>query len=162
MTNTVTNTLRFSIVLLVLAASTALRAQAVVQLPWNQACQYMNNGSSHKVQITTLTGETTEGVCFAVTMDEIQLKTKTGILTIARSQLSRVRMYEIQPRRQLAHLAKTVGSGLKESVKMIPTDWGIIGVAGIPATLAWGGLAAPFCLLGDIIGYTKTIEINIK
>jgi hypothetical protein len=157
-----TNTLRFSIFLVALAASTALRAQGSITLPWNQACQYMNSGDSHQIQITTVSGETVQGVCFAVTVDEIRLKTKTGILTIARSQLSRVRMYEIQPRRQLAHLAKTVGSGLKESVKIIPTDWGIIGVVGIPATLAWGGLAAPFCLFGDIIGYTKTMEIKIK
>jgi hypothetical protein len=157
-----TNTLRFSIVLFALAGSTALRAQNSVQLPWNQVCNYTNSRDSHKVQITTLSGETVEGVCFAVTVDEIQITTKSGLQKIARSQLTRVKMYDIAPRRQLAHLGKNVAKGLVGSAGMLPTQWGFVGLVGIPATLAWGALAAPFCLFGDIIGYTKTIEINIK
>jgi hypothetical protein len=157
-----TNILRFLTLFAALAGSTALRAQDSIQLPWNQICNYANSSIPHKVQLTTTAGETVEGSCFSVTVDEIQITTKTGLMTVARAQLSRVRMYQTEPRRHLAHLGKDVRAGLAGSVSMIPTEWGPVGLIGIPATLAWGAVASPFCLLGDIIGYTKTTEIKIK
>jgi DNA-binding response OmpR family regulator len=50
MTNTMTNTLRFSIALFALAGSTALRAQNSVQLPWNQVCTNTNARDPHQVR----------------------------------------------------------------------------------------------------------------
>jgi hypothetical protein len=153
------NTLHSLIVFAALAGSPTLRADTLMQLPLNQVCNFANGKT---VQVTTGSGETVEGTCFAVSVDEIQIQTKKGILTIARSQLSRVRMYDTPPHRHLVNLGKDIRSGLRGSVKMIPTEWGLVGVVGVPATLAWGAIASPFCLLGDAIGYRQAVEIRIK
>ena len=153
------NTLRCLIIFAALAGSVTLRADAPLQMPLSQVCGFTG---SRVLTVTTASGETVEGTCFAVNVDEIQVQTKKGILTIARSQLSRVRIYETPPHRHLANLGKDIRTGLEDSVKMIPTEWGLVGVVGVPATLAWGAIASPFCLLGDAIGYRRGIEIRIK
>jgi hypothetical protein len=142
-----------------LAGSAALRAQDSIQLPLPRVCDYAR---SRIVQVKLPTGETVEGVCFSTTVDEIQVQTKNGIVKVARAQLSRVTIADIQPRHQLSHLGKQVGKGVSWSAKQVPTEWGVVGVVGIPVTLAFGAVAAPFCLLGDIFGYTKTIEVKIR
>jgi hypothetical protein len=154
-----TNTL---MIFAALAGSAALRAQDSVELPLEGVCQYANGSTSPRtIQIKTSSGQTVEGVCFTTTVDEIQVKTPQGIVNIARAQLSRVTLVDIQAHHQLRHLFKHVGKGLDQSAKLIPTEAGLGGLIGIPAILAYGAVATPFCLLGDIIGYTKTTEVKI-
>lgn len=143
----------------------ALHAQEVRDVPFTQVCNFANSPrfyNSGTVQIKTANGETVEGVCFSVDLNEIQLNTKNGIVKIARAQLAHVSMIEVPKGHQLRILGKHVGRGISNSAKMIPTEGGIAGVIGVPATLAYGAVAVPFCLLGDLIGYTKTVEIRIR
>jgi len=142
-----------------LAGSATLRADGSMELPFAQVCRF---AGSRTLTVTTAAGETVEGTCFTVNVDGLQIQTQKGMVTVARLQLSRVRMYETPPHRHLATLGKDIRTGLRESVRMIPTEWGLVGVVGVPATLAWGALASPFCLLGDAIGYRQAVEIRIK
>jgi hypothetical protein len=142
-----------------LASSAALRAQDSVQLPLPRVCDYAR---SRSIQVTMPNGETVEGVCFSTTVDELQVQTKSGIVKVARAQLSRVTIADIQAHHQVRHLFKHVGQGVANSAKLIPTEAGLVGLIGVPTTLAWGAVAVPFCLFGDLIGYTKTVEVKIR
>jgi hypothetical protein len=150
-----TNTL---MIFAALAGSAALRAQDSVDVPLPRVCDYAR---SRTIQVKLPTGETVEGVCFSTTVDEMQVQTKNGIVKIARAQLSRVSVVEVPRRQHLARLGKHVKQGLDGSVKMIPTEMGLAGVVGVPLTLAYGAVAAPFCLLGDILGYSKNIQVRV-
>ena len=152
-------TFRSLMIFAALAGSATLRAQDSVQLPLEQVCNYAR---SRTIQVKTATGETVEGVCFSVSVDEIQVKTQNGLMKVARSQLSRVSVVEMPRRQHLARLGKHVKQGIDGSAKMIPTEAGIVGIIGVPMTLAYGAVAAPFCLLGDILGYSKTIDIRLR
>ena len=142
-----------------LAGSAALHAQDSVQLPLPRVCDYAN---SRTIQVTMPNGETVEGVCFSTTVDELQVKTKSGIVKVARAQLSRLTIADSEKHHQVRHLFKHVGQGVAASAKLIPTEAGVAGAIGVPATLAWGAVSVPFCLFGDLIGYTKTIEVKLR
>jgi len=140
-----------------LAGSQALHAQS--EVPAERLCQF--TGSS-QIAITTTSGETVEGTCFLVNKDEVQVKTNQGIVSVARAQLSRVRKYELPRHHQLIHLGRFVDRGVKASARLIPTAEGPIGVIGVGGTLALAAAGLPFAAFGDLIGYTKSVEIRIK
>jgi len=150
-------------ILAALAGLQALRAQTYnyvpAQVPLERLCQY---AGSSQLSVTTASGETVEGVCFVVNKDELQMQTKTGVVSLARAQLSRVRRYEIPRRHQLAHLGSQLRHGIERSASIVPTPLGLFGLIGIGGTLAYGAVGAPFAAMGDLFGYTKSVEIHIK
>src|SRR5689334_9638750 len=123
-----------------LCSSAALRAQDVVQLPLERVCEYAKSRTPRTVTIKTISGETVEGACFSVDVNEIQIDTGHGLVKVAKAQLSRVTMAEIPRRHQLAHLHRQVHKGVRDSAKIIPTEYGIFGVIGVPLVLAGGAV----------------------
>lgn len=141
-----------------LAASPALRAQDLVW-PASQVC---GKAQSRLMEIELPNGDTVQGTCFRVDVNEMQIETKSGIVSIARSQLSRVRVLDLPRHHQLAHLGGQVRRGLRESGSIVPTPMGVFGLIGMAGTLGYGAAGLPFAAIGDLFGYTKSIEIQIK
>ena len=146
-----------AIIFAALAGSQALRAQAGI--PVEQLCRYAN---SRTLSITKPDGESVEGTCFSVTKDEVRVQTAQGVVAIAKAQLNRVHMYELKPRHQIAGLGKWMGRGVKDGAEMIPTAFGPVGLIKVGLTLAAGAVASPFAGIGDLLGYSKSIEVRIQ
>jgi hypothetical protein len=56
------------------------------------------------------------------------------------------------PEHRLKSLGKGMKHGMHDGVKMTFSPLAPIGLVVIPGTLAWGAVAAPFCILGDLFG----------
>jgi hypothetical protein len=68
----------------------------------------------------------------------------------------------VKPRRQIAGVGKWIGRQVKQGAEMIPTPFGLVGLTKISMSLAAGAVAMPFAGLGDLLGYSKSIEVRIQ
>jgi hypothetical protein len=74
-----------------------------------------------------------------------------GIVKIARATVSRIDMQRSKNNgHQLRALGKGLRQGLKQEFQWLLSPTAPLGIVAVPATLAWGVVAAPFCLLGDL------------
>ena len=127
--------------------SLPLLASDPVTVKWNQLCRIAGN---RDMLVTTATGDKVEGVCVGITVDEISVRTSDRkVIKLARQSLSKL---EIQ--RNKSHQLRALGSGmhhvLRDGVAALFSPLAPAGLVMIPATLAWGAVATPFCILGDI------------
>ena len=129
----------------ILAAIAPLHA-ADIQVRWDRLCDV---AGIRQLNVTTSDGKTVSGSCTSTDVDALSLNSDQRIVKIARSTLTRIQMY--QPG---AHRLADLGNGMSKSFRMgfgwLFSPAAVLGLVIIPATVAWGAVAAPFCLLGDI------------
>jgi hypothetical protein len=129
------------------AAGMPLHAADTVEAQWNQVCRV---SEGRELLLTTATGEQVRGFCFSVDVDHLGVRAKSGQVTrIARTTLAHIEMASSKGRR-LHSLGTAMHDGLKFGVKALFSPMAPVGLVTIPGTLAWGAVAAPFCVLGDL------------
>lgn len=133
----------------VIVCSLPLCAADPVEVPWNQLCK---TATGNQLMITTADGATVDGYCMSITVDEVAIRTETQkVVKIARTALSKIQMHRTP---QQEHPLKALGQDMRRtfrdglSVLLSPQAPGAIVL--IPATAAWGVVAAPFCALGEL------------
>jgi len=116
---------------------------------WRNLCA---NTAKELLVVTTESGDTIKGYCVFVQHDELTVRTVDGnVVKIARGTLKTVLALKV-PDHRLTALAKGMKHSLSDGVKMMFSPLAPVGFAVIPGTLAWGAVAAPFCIIGDMFG----------
>jgi hypothetical protein len=147
MTRSTRIVLNSAVLLVPLLSTLPLRAGDALEVQWNKVCQVANG---HELLVRTAAGDTVQGICLSVNVDEMAVRTKDNkIVRVARSTMSRLDMYR-SPNHQLRSLGKGMHAGLKEGSRELLSPKAVAGIAMIPGTLAWGAISAPFCALGDL------------
>jgi hypothetical protein len=124
-----------------------LSAADPIAVDWNQVCRV---AAGRELIVTTANGETTEGYCLTIKVDEIAVTTMDRkVVKIARSALSRIDVHRAKGH-QFSSLIKGMHESFKSSWESVLSPAAPFGIVAVPATLAWGVVAAPFCLLGDL------------
>lgn len=143
----------------------ATHAAGPATVQWNEVCRVAGN---RQLSITTQKGETIQGYCTAITVNEISLTTKDQrVVKIARSALARIRAIRVVNTKghALASLGKGMHEGLRSGFGWLLSPAAPVGLVVVPGTLAWGAIAAPFCLIGDLVHVTRggveIEEINV-
>ena len=137
----------------------AAPAVGPVAVPWNEICRVAGN---RELSITKQNGETVQGHCSRIDVDEIVVATKDHrLIRIARSGLLSIRLVRRTYARKhaLASLRKGMHEGFRNGFEWLFSPYAPLGLVVIPATLAWGAVAAPFCLIGEF-GHTTGVEIE--
>ena len=120
----------------------------MIKVHWSDVCRA---AAGNELTITTADGKTAEGYCLKVDIDEIQLSTtKQGVVKIARTALSRIEMQHGAEESRLTSLGRSMRGALKQETGWIFSPAAPLGIAAVPATIAWGIVAAPFCAIGDL------------
>jgi hypothetical protein len=126
-----------------------LAAADTVDVPWQQICYKALN---HEMVITTASGDSLEGYCSSVDAAGVSLTIKGKVVRVMRGSVSRLMIYT--PRHRLRALGHEMMQSLRTGFAALLTPSGPVALASIPATLAWGAVSAPFCILGDLVGRT--------
>ena len=130
----------------ILAALAPLRA-ADVQARWDNLCRV---AGVHQLNVTTLDGKTVSGSCTSTDADGLSLTANQRVVKIARATLTRIQMYQPGNGHHLADLGDGMSKSFKRGFGWLFSPAAPLGLVAIPATVAWGAVAAPFCLLGDM------------
>jgi hypothetical protein len=143
-----------------LALTLPLRADDPIETHWNQLCRVANG---RELVVTTTSGEKIEGACFSISLDEMTVTTKGNrAVKIARNALAKVAVHRSKGR-QLAALGRGLNESFHNAEEMTFSPLAPIGLVMFPGTAAWGAVAAPFCLLGDLKDRLNgTREIQLK
>ncbi len=152
--------LAFSCLTFVASALPVSAADPIV-VPWNEVCRA---AVGHDLILTTASGERLEGYCYSIDVNQIAVGTRNrGVVKVARTALARIEVQRVQGH-QLRSLGKGVHKGLKDGFDALLSPLAPAGIVMIPGTLAWGAVATPFCILGDlrakINGGTREIRPN--
>ncbi len=137
---------RFLTLSVLLGWSFSVRA-AEIKAPWNQVCQVADG---HELTLTMIDGNVVDGHCISISVNEIEIRNKDNrVVKVARSTLARLQM-----QRSKGHQLSSLGKGMRQSFQMgvalLFSPYAPAGLVVVPATVAWGAIAAPFCLLGDL------------
>ena len=133
--------------LTLVASALPVSAAEPIVVPWNEVCR---TAAGHDLVVTTAAGEKLEGYCYSIDVNTIAVGTKErGVVKIARTALSRIEMQRAKGH-QIASLGKGVHKGLKDGFDALLSPLAPAGIVMIPGTLAWGAVAAPFCIIGDL------------
>ena len=139
----------FSVVTLLAMTFSSLPLYAAdsKEVQWNQICR---EAHGRELLVTTADGDLVKGYCVSIDANNIAVKTKDrGVVKVARKTLSKLEM-ERSKGHQLRTLHKGVHKGLKYGFDSLLSPMAPVGAVVLPATLAWGAVSAPFCLLGDL------------
>jgi hypothetical protein len=136
----------FSLALCALAVSTPLPA-ADLQARWTELCHV---AGTRQLNVTTSDGKTVSGICGSTTADELSLNNKQLVVRVARATLTRIEMYDPGTGHHLADLGNGMSKSFQQGFRWLFSPAAALGLVTIPATVAWGAVAAPFCLLGDM------------
>ena len=137
-----------------LAAWAPLQA-ADLQISWNNLCHVTG---THQLNVTTSDGKTVSGTCGSTLGDELSLTVNQRAIKIARSTLTRIQMYDPGNGHHLADLGDGLSKSFKKGFGWLFSPAAPLGLIAIPATVAWGAVSAPFCLLGDMGSNGPTTE----
>jgi hypothetical protein len=118
-----------------------------VHARWDELCRV---AGGKQLSVTTSDGKTVKGTCASTRDGEIALTSNQRVVIIARSTLSRIQMYQPGTGHHLADLGDGMARSLKKGFGWLFSPAAALGLVAIPATVAWGVVAAPFCLLGDM------------
>ena len=121
-----------------------------VSVPWNKVCSV---AGERELSLTTQGGETVQGVCMKINVDEIAVVTTKDhrVVKIARSALVRIRLHRASANgHAMAALGRGMLTGLRSGFGWLFSPAAPLGIVVVPGTLAWGAVAAPFCLIGDL------------
>lgn len=132
----------------VVVSGLPLHAAEPMAVRWNDVCSATRG---HQLTLTTANGHSVDGYCISVDVEEIAVTTKDQrVVKIARTALSRIRMRSSKKGHQLNSLGRGVHEGLRLGFDWLLSPLAPLGAVTVPATLAWGVVAAPFCILGDL------------
>ncbi len=106
--------------------------------------------AGHQLNVTTSDGKTISGACTSTDADALSLNSNQRIVKIARSTLTRIQMYQSGNGHHLADLGNGMSKSFRMGIGWLFSPAAPLGLVTIPATVAWGAVAAPFCLLGDM------------
>jgi hypothetical protein len=137
----------FLILSAALAWTLPLHAADDINAHWNDLCRV---AGGHQLNVTTTDGKTVKGICASTSDSEMALTTNQRVVKIARSTLSRIQMYQPGKGHHLADLGNGMSKSFKTSFGWLLSPAAPLGLVTIPATVAWGAVAAPFCILGDL------------
>ena len=136
----------FVILTAALAWTLPLLAADDIRTRWTDLCHV---AGSHQLNVTTTDGSTVSGACTGTSADELSLTANQRVVKIARATLTRIQMY--QPgNHHLADLGNGMAKSFNRGFAWLFSPAAPLGLVTIPATVAWGAVAAPFCLLGDM------------
>jgi hypothetical protein len=128
---------------------------------WNDVCRAAEGNS---ITVKTSTGETVDGYCMSINVDEMAVRTKSQqVVRIARKTLSRIDVARPQDEgHQLRALGRNMNQGLHTGFKWLFSPRAPLGIVAIPATLVYGAVATPFCILGDLTQDSTSTTVEIK
>jgi hypothetical protein len=161
MTHTTLASIRFLLFSGVMVSALPLYAADEIQVHWIEVCRA---AGGKRLTIKTFNGETVDGYCLSINVDEIAVTTKDQqIVRIARRALSRIDVQRSKnDGHQLSALGRGVHKGLRQGFQWLLSPYAPLGIVAVPATVAWGAVAAPFCLLADLTHKTSgTREIKV-
>jgi hypothetical protein len=133
----------------VIICSLPLCAADPDEVPWNQLCK---KAMGNQLKITTADGATVDGFCMTITVDEVAISTENQkVVKVARTVLSKVQMHRgLEQQHPLKALGKGLHRTFREGFDMLLSPAAPVGIVVLPATAAWGVVAAPFCALGEL------------
>jgi len=139
--------------------SLPLRAADPIEVRWSEVC---NVARGRQLIVATTDGDVVYGNCASISVDVIAISAKDQrVIRIARTALTRIQMRETKGS-QLAALGRGMRGPLRHGLGWLFSPLAPVGIVVVPATLAWGAIAAPFCLLGDLKGNeTRDREIKV-
>jgi hypothetical protein len=114
---------------------------------WTDLCRV---AAGRQLNVTSADGTTVSGTCASTDADELLLTANQRLVKIARSTLTRIQMYEPGNDHHLADLGNSMYKSFGRGFAWLFSPAAPLGLVAIPATVAWGAVAAPFCLLGDL------------
>jgi hypothetical protein len=120
---------------------------ADVQAHWDDLCRV---AAGRQLNVTTSDGKTLSGTCGSTNGDELSLTNKQMVTKIARATLTRIQMYDPGTGHHLADLGNGMSKSFKTGFAWLFSPAAPAGLVAIPLTVAWGAVAAPFCILGDL------------
>jgi hypothetical protein len=127
---------------------------------WADLCHV---AGAHQLNVTTTDGTITKGTCTSTNDSEIALTSNQRVVKIARATLTRIQMYQPGNGHHLADLGSGMSKSFNRGFGWLFSPAAPLGLVAIPATVAWGAVAAPFCLLGDMgDNGPKTQEIKVS
>jgi hypothetical protein len=139
--------IRFLTLPAAIAWALPLHAAGPTEVPWNEVCRV---AAARELVITTANGDTVDGYCVSISVDEMAINTRNrGVVKVARKALSRIQMHRSKGH-QLSSLGKAMHKGLNYGFDGLLSPYAPLGIVAVPSILAWGAVAAPFCLLGDL------------
>jgi len=147
MKHTIFPDIRFMILSAALAWTLPLHAADDIHARWKDLCQV---AGSHQLNVTTSDGNTVSGSCTSTDADGLSLTANQRVVKIARSTLTRIQMYQPGSGHHLADLGDGMSKSFRRGFGWLFSPAAPLGLVTIPATLAWGAVSAPFCLLGDM------------
>ena len=125
-----------------------LQAADQIEARWTEVCKVAGD---RQIAITTVSGDTVAGYCLAIGVDHISVTTEDHKITrIERAALSRIQIRRERRSHQLSSLGLGMRVGLRQGFEWLFSPCAPLGLVVVPGTLAWGAVAAPFCLLGDL------------
>ena len=134
-------------ILAMTAYSLPLSAADAKNVPWNSVCR---EAQGRELLVTSDDGSVVSGSCFSIDANDIAVNTPDrGVVKIARKTLSKL---EVQASRkhQVRKLGKEMHHSLKFGFKQLFSPAAPVGMVVVPAVIAWGAVAFPFCVLGDL------------
>ena len=160
MTNTTFRNFRLLTLAALLILAPGAHAAGEIRVPWTDLCK---TASDHQLTIQTVGGDTVEGYCMSISVNEVAVNTKDkGVVKIARTALARI---DMQPARHEGHQLKWLGQRMHKSLRKgagwLFSVYAPAGMVAIPATLAWGAVSAPFCLLGALAHSAEPTPIKV-
>jgi hypothetical protein len=129
-----------------LAALAPLPA-ADLQANWDDLCRV---AGTRQLTVTTSDGKTVTGACLSVKGDELSLKGNQRVVQVARATLARIQMYDPGNGHHLEDLGNGMAKSFQQGFRWLFSPAAPLGLITVPATVAWGVVAAPFCVLGDM------------
>jgi hypothetical protein len=132
--------------LCLMAFSLPLFAAKPIETRWEDVCLVAGR---NELRFTIREGSNIDGRCVRVMSSEIVVDTGNHHeVKLERGAFSRIQM---RPRgHKLKSLLRDVNGALKSEFRAMLSEAGPFALAGVPATLAWGAAATPFCALGDL------------
>ena len=149
MTHTTAKNIQFLSLSALIVLAAPLRADDGIQVRWIEVCRV---AEGKQLTIKTLNGDTVAGYCMSINVNEIAVNTKDKkVVKIARTTLSRIDMERKKNQgHQLRSLGNGVRTGLRKGFEWLLSPSAPLAIVAVPVTLAWGAVAAPFCLIGDL------------
>jgi P pilus assembly chaperone PapD len=158
---TLSATYGFLAISVLTASISPLQAADQKQISWTDVCR---TAPGKELAITTANGDTVTGYCVAVSVDDVSIHTQDrGVVKVARTALSRIRLQRANRGHQLRTLRHDMHKTLTDELDWLFSPRAVGGIVSIPPTLAWGAVAVPFCLLGDLRDhFSGAEEIQVK
>jgi len=147
MKNTIFLGIRLAMFWAVLAWTLPAHAADDLHARWNDLCHV---AGGHQLNVTTTDGATVSGSCTSTDAEGLSLTANQRVVKIARATLTRIQMYQPGNGHHLADLGNNMSKNFSRGFGWLFSPAAPLGLVAIPATVAWGAVAAPFCLLGDL------------